>query len=239
MPSVISRIARPLPTDQTWEIRLARRAISRLAPGFNQKVRQQLICDLLGRLAAEKKLREAKNLNHWQEYAPARISAIGERLLAEREEAVTTYLKAHFARLNDLAWRITRSVILADLAVIRTGWELWRGDTDENVCYHALKMNARNLLEKRANGTLRAESIEGLMSAAAARGEDLDFPSGRLEDQDPLEVLLARDAEQERNDELSYALRNVSCRGNRWILQTEWWKKSGFSALTKRGVVAI
>lgn len=234
MPSVIARIARAVPADQTWEIRLARTAVSRLAPGFNRKLRQSLICDLLGRLATERKQRAAQNLNHWEEHAPTRITALAEQLLAERGEKTAAYLTANWDRLNDLGWRVTRDVDLADQAVTRTAWELWEGHTEEDVCYRALKMNARNLLRDRSTDLRRAMSVEGLQTAAAARGEDLDLPSHRLEDQDPLEILLAREAQQETNDELEHAIHSVGFRENRWVMRKKWWKASGLADLQKQ-----
>lgn len=234
MPTVIGRTARVVPADQTREIRLARTAISRLTPGFTRKSRQILICDLLGRLSVEKERRRARNLNHWEVYAPARIPALAEELLAERGAKITAYLKAHWKPLNELAWRVTRDISLADQAVARTAWEFWEGRTDEEVCYRALKMNARDLLGKRATKLRRSVSLDGMLSTAAARGEDLDFPSHRFDDQDPLEILLAREEQRETDDELEYALRNVRRRGNRWVLEKEWWKKSAFAELEWR-----
>lgn len=234
MPTVIRRIARAVPVEQTREIRLARTAISRLGPGFTRKLRQNLICDLLGRLSSEKEQRRARNLNLREEYTPARISALAEQLLAKRGEKIRAYLKANWKRLNEMAWRITRDIDLADWAVAQTAWELWEGRTNEDVCYRALKMNARDLLGTRAAGLRRFESLDGMLSAAAARGEDIDFPSHRLDDQDPLDILLAKEEQKEADSELEYAIGNVRCRENRWILQRKWWKSSGFAQWEKR-----
>lgn len=178
------------------------------------------------------------------ERAEERITETAEKLLAERRGKVTAYLAANIEGLRQLAWRVTRDAGLAEQAVAQTALELWAGRTREAVCYRALKMNARNLLEKRATNRRREESLEACVSEPSAKsngadeystdaGEAVDFPSPRLEDQDPLDILIARQEQAETNDELEYAVRNVRRRGNRWILQTEWWKGSALSALAK------
>lgn len=234
MPTVIVRTpSSTLPSDQTREIRLARTAISRLAPGFTRELRQSLICELLGRLSADKRRRQARNLNHWDDYAKTRTRTLAEELLAERAERITAHMKATWDRWDELAWRVTRSAALVDQAIAKTTWELWEGRTHEEVSSRALLMNARDLLESRRAGSRRAESLDSMVAVAGGRGESLDFPSHRLDDKDPLDILIAREEQKETDDELTYAIENVGQRGNRWILRKDWWKSSGLAKLQR------
>jgi hypothetical protein len=234
MPTEIGRTRNCTPpSDQTREIRLARIAVTRLDPGFTQALRQSLICDLLGRLAIEKKLREALNLNHWKEYAKTRIRSLAEELRAERALKIAAFVEANRKRWTDLARRVTRNAPLADQAVAQTAWELWEGRTREEVSSRALVMNARDLLKNSRTDSRRLVSLEGMASEAQACGQSHDSLSPRPDDQDPLDILIARQEERERDDALSYALRNIRLEGNRWILQTRWWKSSGFADLER------
>lgn len=235
MPTVIGRTpSSSLPSDQTREIRLARTAISRLAPGFTRELRQSLICELLGRLSADKSRRQARNLNHWDDYAKTRTRTLAEMLLAERAERITAHVKETWDRWDELAWRVTRSATLVDQAIAKTTWELWEGRTHEEVSSRALLMNARDLLESRRTGSRRSESLDSMLAAAAGRGESLDFPSHRLDDKDPLDILIARAEQKETDDELTYAIQNVRRSGNWWILQTKWWQSSGLAELERK-----
>lgn len=234
MPTVAGRTRSCTPpSDQTREIRLARIAVTRLDPGFTQALRQSLICELLGRLAVEKKHREALNLNHWKEYAKTRIRSLAEELRADRALKVAAFVEANRKRWTALARRVTRNAPLADQAVTQTAWELWEGRTREEVSSRALVMNARDLLDGCHAESRRLVSLEGMVSAAWARGQVQDFPSARPDDQDPLAVLLAREEQRETNDEFTYALDNVGRPGNRSLRNKKWWKTSALSALER------
>lgn len=245
MPTVIVRASGPVRAEQTREIRLSRLAVARLTPGFKPELRRALICELLGRLASEKAGRLAQKLNHWEEHAPERILALAEQLLTEHRLKVSAFLAANWRGLTERAWRITRDMDLADRTMLQTAWELWEGKTRENVFSRALKMNARNLLRDRAKELRRCESTDAILSAVGiGRGsssedagvkaaEEIDFPSSRLDDQDPLTILLAREEQRETNDEIEYGIRNLRARGLRWILKTDWWKASGLAELER------
>ncbi len=219
---------------QTDELELAREAIFGLTEGFTNKLRQELFCELLKRLATEKEQRAARNLNHWNEHAKERIPHIAEKLLAERADRITTHLKAAVGQWYALARRITRNAVLADIAVEKTAWEIWQGKTEEDVSSRALLMNARDILKVHGRESRRLNSLDGLVAAAHVRGQTLDFQSHRSDDQDPLEILIARDAQRETDDELTYAIDNVHRQGNKGIRRSEWWEQSGLSELERQ-----
>ena len=235
MPTVIGRTpSSNLPSDQLREIQLAWTAFSDLAPDFTWELRESLILDLLGRLSAEKARRAAKNLNHWEAYAERRVPALAKKILAERDKKVAAHLKEVWDRWNELAWRVTRSAALVDLTLARTAWELWTGQTREDVSSRAVVMNARNLLRDRSREQRRSESLESLLAASSAHGEALDFPSHRPDDKDPLDILIAREEQRETDDELTYAIDNVHCQGNKGIRRADWWKESALSELERQ-----
>ena len=63
---------------------------------------------------------------------------------------------------------------------------------------------------------------------------DIDFPSSHLEDQDPLDILIARQEQRETNDELDYGIRVVRCKGNHSVRQRKWWKNSASAQLERQ-----
>ncbi|MDE2291657.1 MAG: hypothetical protein KGL53_06210, partial [Elusimicrobia bacterium] len=215
------------------EVEAACDAVLRLTPDFANKARIDLFCELLKRLAREKEQRRARNLNHWSAYAKERIPGIAGEMLAERSERVAVHLRAAEERWRELAWRVTRNADLADQAVQQTAWELWQGRTGENVSNRALLMNARNLLRDNTRASHRTASLDGLVSTARLQGRHIDFPSHRAEDQDPLDILIAREGPSELDDELTYAVDNVHCQGNKGVRRFDWWKESGLSELER------
>jgi len=107
-------------------------------------------------------------------------------------------------------------------------------------------MNARDLLEKHGTEARRFETLDGIASSVwmsrsltpdlSADDEEggIDFPSPHLDDQDPLDVLIARQEQRETNDELDYSLRVVRYEGNRWATKKKWWKTSAIAKLERQ-----
>jgi len=211
-----------------------------LAENLPQNSPKSIVDGVLGRLQRKKTQRESKGLNHWEEYGPKYLQRLLRRSEPiRRAHRLTAFIASNHGEAVEFARRITGNLALAEEAVSRTYLEFLSGRTDEARFYHALKMNARNLLESRDRGHRRSESLESLTASVSARrflsGDDtpatVDFPSSRLEDQDPLDILIEREEQRERNDELEHALRVVNCRGNRWILRRKWWQESALRGL--------
>ncbi len=230
---------------QSREAVLAQEAASKLAASLPHKPASEVVEDLLARLARRRRLRDASGLNHWESYCPSYLEKLVRRFqTGDPLRQIIRFIVVNHASAVEFATRITCDADLAESAVSRTYIELLKGGTTITLFYHALKMNARNLLEARARELKRFEPLEGLTSAAtpmpapdepgSETPEAADFSSPRLEDQDPMDILIARQEQRERIDELDYALRAVRCRGSRWIRQQKWWRESTLCALEKR-----
>jgi len=235
------------PASAGREVALAASAAAQLAAALPNKSPQEIVEDLLHRLGHRRTLRDRKGLNHWAEYCPRYL----DRLVARHRtgdflrEAVRFIIVNHDSAV-EFATRITCDADMAETAVSQTYVELLKRRTKVKFFYHALKMNARDLLQARGREMQRFDSLDGLLSAAARRqnlsaaetqsdySEAIDFTSTRLDDQDPLDVLIARQERQERSDELERAIRDVRrTRDNRRILDADWWKESALSEWEK------
>lgn len=234
-------------TADQWEVRLVEAAAARLTASLPKKSTREIVEDLLSRLRKKRERRESTGGNHWESYCPSYLERLVTKFrVGDPLRQVVRFIVVNHDSAVEFASRITRDAYLAETAVSQTYIELLKGQTTVTLFYHSLKMNARDLLRRRATERQRNDSLDTMVSAARATralasepvdpdaAEEIDFPSTRLEDQDPLEILLAKEEHRETNDEIEYAVRNVRCRGNRWILQTEWWKESGLATLAKR-----
>lgn len=231
--------------SESWEIQLAKSAVAQIGPDLSQEIQGELAQEVLKRLFADKIRRRIRNLDHWNDYAPSRVSRLAADIMEQRNSRIAAYLKSQRKDIQELAWRITRNWDLAEKAITQTCIELWEGRTREDVFLRALKMNGRDLLEKRATELRHACSLKCLLAATGTRKvqtsepslqesrDAIDVLSHRPEDQDPLDILIARQEQLECCDELEYALRNVRRPGNRWVLQKQWWKKSALAECGK------
>ncbi len=247
MPSEVGQQTQQDPASAGREVVLARSAAAQLAAGLPYKSPQEIVEDLLQRLGNKRTMRDRKGLNHWEQYCPQYL----ERLVARHKvgeplRQVVRFIIVNHSSAVEFGTRITCDADMAQTAVSRTYIELLKGGTTITLFYHALKMNARNLLRGRKRELKRYESLDGLVSSARADHalatdsdtsealEGINFPSPRMEDQDPMEILLARQDQRELADEMDYALRVVRCEGNRWITKKDWWKNSTIGQWEKR-----
>lgn len=149
--------------------------------------------------------------------------------------ALESFYRKSRRRSREIAWRITRHSVLVGEAISRTDRELREGKTDTKHYFRALKMNARDLLKARAAERARFVSLDELLSStrgAAAEGEGdarheaeaLDFASPRFDDQDPLEILMAREDEAERERLVQAAMRDPRWR---YIKRRDWARSLG------------
>lgn len=216
--------------SESWEIRLARSAVAHLGASLSQEVQEELAQQVLKRLLEDKTRRRISNLNHWSEYAPGRVSRLAERAMNERNARIAAYLKSHRKAIRELAWRITRSWDLAERAIVQTCMELWEGRTREGVFLRALKMNARDVLALRNLERGRFESLDTARSGPSSSRAELlrdlevepdqaDFASPRLEDQDPLDILIQREEQAEVDRMVASATKDPRWR---YIKRREW-----------------
>jgi hypothetical protein len=197
---VVSVVAVPASIEAV----LAEKSAAVLATSQPQKAREQIVNDLLERLRKEKSRRELKGINHWDQYAPQFLERLVERLSARHRSAVSRFIRDNHEAALELAWRITRNWDLAERAVAQTYVELWEGKTGVQHFFRALKMNARDLLDRRNVRQSHFDSLDGLLAhrrpAVAASGEEcedesdaMDFASQRPDDQDPLDILIRQE----------------------------------------------
>lgn len=156
------------------------------------------------------------------------------------------FMAANYRAALRFAEEVTQDEELAEDSVSQTFLELLTGRTTTRQFYRALKMNARDVLEKRATERRRTESLEGTVLVGRSPhhevvgdNDPLDFSSPHPDDQDPLEILLGQEEGRQTSDELEYAVRVVGCRKNRWIKRKEWWKSAGLAELEAGRVAPI
>jgi len=174
---------------------------------------EKVVNDLLERLRKVKRRRELKGLNHWEEFAPRYLERMLRRQNVELLKKNVKFMATSQDEALRSAHRITQDWSLAQSAVDQTYNELMAGRTRLKVFFHALKLNARDVLALRTTERGRFRSLDTLpvRSAGDRSGvsedssdelELQDFTSHRRDDQDPLEILLAREEQGEANDEL-------------------------------------
>jgi hypothetical protein len=172
--------------------------------------------ELLARLARVRLRREARGLNHWDEYAPDYLQRLLARQESRRRRSAERFIAARHADLVDFAQRISRDPEIAQRAVARVCLDLLAGKTRENLIFRALKLDVRNEMQKSRRDRRRMDSLDALLTRRFAfdgDGTDLrceiapeDFASSRPEDRDPLDILIAQEDEAERRVMLAQAL---------------------------------
>jgi len=223
---------------------LARKAAVSFARNQPHESPEKIVNELLERLKKVKRRRKLKGLNHWEEFAPRHLERIARRQDAKGLREIAVFMATRDDEALRFAYRITQDWSLAQSALDQTYNELLAGRTWVKVVFHALKLNARNVLDLRMTERRRFRSLDtvparsvadryGVSEESSDELELQDFTSHRRDDQDPLEILLAREEPGEVNDELEYAVRNVRCRGNRSILKAKWWMGSGLAELER------
>lgn len=168
----------------------------------------EVVQDLLGRMGRIKSRREARGLNHWEEYAPNYLQRLLARHESRRRRSAERFIALRHAELVDFALRVARDPEVAHSAVAQVCLDLLAGKTRENLIFRALKLDLRNEMQKARRGRRRMDSLDALLTRRFTfdgDGTDLrceiapeDFASQRLEDQDPLDILIAREEEGER-----------------------------------------
>jgi len=251
-------VAVPVVLPQPQDAALARRAAALLIRLQPNKSPGDVALDLLGEMREEKITREARGLNHWDEHAPQFLAGLVRQARRDRDRRYRE-AEAFLRRKRHQALRAALAIVgneaAAEVVVAETFRELLVGSATVPGFFTALVGNARNYLEAQANFRDKHGSLDDAVDLPAdsdAQGfEDetasFDPPSHRLEDQDPLDILIARETEVrrekweqiERKDELEYALSVVRYPGNRHILKKKWWRESEIGDLEKKRHEAV
>lgn len=189
------------------DVELSHRVAALLVHLQPRKNPERIVHELLDQLKTEKLSREARGLNHWSQHAPQFLSGIVRQARREKErryqEAAAFYKTRHREVL-----RFTRAIVMDDAAAETvasdTYRELLEGSATIPGFFTALVCNARNYLEAAAYRRDRFVPVDEAFTPSFSivdneGGEGaillLEPMSHRLEDQDPLDILIAREEE--------------------------------------------
>ena len=172
---------------------------------------EQVVSELIEQLKQEKFDRESRGLNHWDEHAPKFLGGLIRQARAEkrrRHQEAANFYRAKRREILSFARAIVGDSAGADVVAAETYRELLEGGTTSDRFFMALVGNARNYLARQTYGREMFVTLEEAFgpqgdSPEGSDGEEgeslsLEPMSHRLEDQDPLDILIAREDEEER-----------------------------------------
>ena len=214
------------------DVELSHRTAALLAAVQPRLDSEQIVHELLDQLKAEKLSREACGLNHWSEHAPKFLSGIVRQARREKQrrylEAEAFYMARHSEVLR-FARAIVKDGSGAETVASDTYRELLEGAATIPGFFTALICNARDYMEgeayRRGRFVPQDEAFSSnFTSADNADGDESTSSepmSYRPEDQDPLDILIARDEEAAHQRRVSAAVSDP-----RW----RYIKKRGWAA---------
>jgi len=211
-------------------VALVEKAAWRLIHGISPDVRTEILHQASDQLLRDQSRRIAKNLNHWERYAPARSRELVKRAVDTRNARIGQFIKSNEKAMWEQAWRITRNRYLAEKAIVRTCRELWEGRTREDVFFRALKMNARDEMVIRNLERDRCRSLDtARFPQPSTRSEFLrdlevepdqaDFASPWADDQNPMEILIQREEKAELGRLVAQAFKDPRWR---YVKRRQW-----------------
>lgn len=196
------------PTQNAVAVHADAQLVRAAVAAFRTLEPAKVVADLLERLGRVKLRRETRGLNHWEVYAPAYLQRLLARRESRRRRSAERFIARRHGELLDFAQRICRDPETAQRAVACVCLDLLAGKTREDVIFRALKLDVRNEMQKSRRERRRMESLDALLTRRFTfdgDGTDLrcevapeDFASPHPEDKDPLEILIAREEEAER-----------------------------------------
>jgi len=217
---------------EPWEARLAKNAVSRLNGDVPAGAKPQIVEALLARLQKEKTSRLPDGQDSWEAHAHKAVQALLMEILeqARRKAEITAFFHANHGRALAYAEAILKNLAAAQDAVSKTYLELLEGKTTTERFFRALKNNARDILRRLSREAERFEPTERVFDPRHLAGEDrmsggesaefsLEPASSRLEDQDPLDQLIQREEQEEREQMVQVALKDPRwrfCKRRKW-----------------------
>ncbi len=213
------------------DIELSQRAAALLVHLQPRKDSVKVVHELLGQLEAEKLAREARGLNHWSEHAPKFLSLIvrqARRDKQRRYQEAEAFCKARHSEIVRFAQAIVKDRESAEIVASETYRELLEGGATIPGFFAALVCNARNHLAREAYRRGKFVEIQEALAPNIGTSDNPDAgadwlivepPSSRLEDQDPLDILIAREEEEERQRMLTAAKKDPRWR---YIKRRDW-----------------
>ena len=230
------------PVRESELIRRVAKLLVRIQP---HKKTKKVVIDLRNRLETERREREAAGLNHWSEHAPHFLASVVQQARAERlrrhAEAAELRRTKH-AQIVRVAALIVGDVSAAEAVASETYRELMLGIATLPGFFQALICNARNYLAADLYREGRFVSLEDAFLPAFAGVGEPDVDGGecistepaslRSNDQDPLDILIAREDAVER-EQLVQKAKEIARwnRDFRWIRAKDWAKDLGIMAV--------
>ncbi len=171
---------------------------------------EKVVLELLSRQRVEKLAREFRGLNHWEEHSPKFLAQIVRQARQDRlrryQEAAAFYKSRH-REIVRFARAIIGDSAASEIVASDTYRELLEGAANIPGFFTALVCNARDYMEgeayRRGKFVLVDEAFGPSFGGADVEGGEGEIPSfeplsHRLEDQDPLDILIAREDETVR-----------------------------------------
>lgn len=215
-----------------WEKELVEKAVSARSqelPGLNPSL---IVDELLQSLKVKGQQRKARNLNHWPEYALEAIQRLITKLAKKRRAEIDRFIRRNRKSAFALAHAITDDRVQADEVISDTNFELWTGKLVERYYFLALKRNAYDLIDKRTSArdmfvpldqAFPESEVDDDEIPVKGASSDSEPVSTYDEDEDPLEILLKRSEEGERERVIQRAMRLAgNSRKYRWIKRKQW-----------------
>jgi DNA-directed RNA polymerase specialized sigma24 family protein len=227
------------------DVQLSRRTAALLAVVQPRTDSEKIVHELLDQLKAEKLSREARGLNHWSEHAPKFLNAIVRQARREkqrRHQEAETFYRTRYREVLRFARAIVKDDAAAESVASDTYRELLEcGTTTVGNFFMALVGNARNYLARQSYRQEKFERLEeafGSGHSADGDGKDeerleLEPLSHHGEDQDPLDILIAREDKETRRQEVRKAMDIAQgCHKYRWVRVKHWareldWRSRG------------
>ena len=177
------------------ESRLVHEAALARAKDVPGKTPKEIAEFLLEQLLKKKELRESRNLNHWEHFAPHYTHRLIQWLNVKRRREIGEFIKTNQPRALSMAKRIVRNEPAAQEVVAETNFEFLTGKFPNEGCYFlALNRNARDFLRRRRNEWGKSVPIE-----TASDELSLSPLFSLTEDHDPLNFLIEREEREEIN----------------------------------------
>jgi hypothetical protein len=218
------------------DVALAHRAAALLTFLQPRKTAELVVPALLDQLKNEKIDRESRGLNHWDKYAPQFLSGLVWQVRREkrlRYQEAEAFFKAKHREALRCALAIVGNFAAAEAVVSDTYRELLMGSATIAGFFAALVCNARNYLESDAcrrdkfvpqdDAFSRRNSGSDNADGDDQVGFEIEPMSHRRDDQDPLNILIAREDDETRRREIETAKTIArGCRKYRWVRAKHW-----------------
>jgi DNA-directed RNA polymerase specialized sigma24 family protein len=212
------------------DLQLAHRAAALLGILEPRKTTEQLVHELIDEMRVDKLAREARGLNHWDERAPivlARIIRQARREKLQRYQEAETFFKTKHSEVLRFARAIVKDYAGAEAVASETYRELLEGRTSVANFFAALVANARNYMMRRSYQRDKVVPLDEAFAPSYMDGDSGDDgdvlafePASRgREDQDPLDILIAREGEEARRQRVATAMKDPRWR---YIKRRDW-----------------